>query len=135
MPMALWSHQFETGIELIDAQHQMLFDSLNQLDAAVLDGSSARKVEEGLAVIARQSIRHFQSEETFMKELEYPARIRHSEEHHQLILQVRTIQYLQAKGEPVTAEVTEFLTDWFDHHIKEADMDYVRYVKVPSLSR
>lgn len=130
MPMAPWSSQFETGIELIDAQHRMLFDSLNELDAAVAEGTCAQKVEEGLARIARQSIRHFQSEETHMKALAYPARVRHAEEHHHLILQVRSIQYLQAKGEAVTTEVTEFLTDWFDHHIREADMDYVAYAKV-----
>lgn len=127
MPMAPWSHHFETGIEFIDAQHRMLFEALNQLDAAVADCACVQRVEEGLAAIARQSIRHFQSEETLMKELAYPARIRHSEQHHQLILQVRGIQYLLARGEPVTAEVTEFLTDWFDHHVREADMDYVAY--------
>lgn len=134
MPTALLSHPFATGIEFIDAQHRLLFEALNQLDAAVAEGSRAQ-MEEGLAVIARQSIRHFQTEETFMKELDYPARIRHSEAHHQLILQLRTLQYLQAKGEPLTAEVAEFLMDWFDHHIKETDMDYVRYAKEPSLDR
>ena len=129
MPIALWNDQFKTGIEVIDTQHRALFDGLNQFAEAVQDGSARQDLDERLATLAQHTIKHFQTEETLMKEMGYPSRTQHSDQHHTLILQVRSLQYRQAKGQPLGREVVAFLADWFDHHIKDADLDYARYMR------
>lgn len=129
MPLTRWSERFETGIEVIDAQHRVLFDCLNRLGEVIHAEPSGTALDEGLACMAQRTIKHFQAEETLMKEIGYPARSLHSEQHNELILKVRTLQYKRAKGECVTPEFVAFLAGWFDHHITDSDLDYVKHMK------
>jgi|ERR1035438_977957 hemerythrin len=133
MPIALWSEQFELGIGLIDFQHRELFEALNALADAIRDGAPEPRLDEGMAFIAQRTIKHFQTEETLMKEIEYPSRGRHTEQHNELVLQVRFLQYEQMKGRPVTLDTAAAMSDWFDHHIKESDMAYADHLKALSL--
>jgi len=129
MPIVSWSDHFKTGIDIIDAQHKDLLDSLNELSDAARESQSGRIWSEKLASIALRSIKHFQTEEILMKEIGYPTRCDHLNQHCDLILQVRSIQYKQSKGQPLDADVAQFLVNWFEHHIVEADMDYVEFMK------
>jgi len=129
MPAAMWSDQFVTGIELIDAQHKELFVCLNQLFDAIKDNTSRQTLQESLASLARRTIKHFQTEESLMKEIGYPTRCAHSELHNELILKVRAVQYEQAKGQAPSLEVARYLAGWFDHHIVDVDLGYVEYMK------
>lgn len=129
MSIASWADHFKTGIDIIDAQHKGLLESLNGLSDAIEKGQSDRTLNERLASIALHTIKHFQTEEILMKEIGYPTRCDHLNQHCELILQVRTIQYKQSKGQPLNAEVATFLSSWFEHHILEVDMDYVSYMR------
>jgi hemerythrin len=129
MPIARWNDRYETGIEIIDAQHRALLEDLNHLAEVLEGGAAVEALNEGLAGLAQRTIKHFQTEEGLMKEMGYPARCGHLDQHHDLILQVRTLQYLQAKGQAVGREVADHLAGWFDHHIRDADMGYVSYLR------
>jgi hemerythrin len=52
LAIAIWSARFETGIELVDAQHQALFEAVNRLAASFGAGSTADQARESLAFLA-----------------------------------------------------------------------------------
>lgn len=129
MPFVRWPEPFETGLDLIDAQHRELFDALGSLAEAIESGAPEVKVDAWLAFLAQHTIRHCQTEESLMKDAEFPDRIAHANQHLELILQIRDIQYQRTKGRAVHQDLVTFLRGWLDHHIREADQVYVRHLE------
>jgi hemerythrin len=129
MPIAIWSARYETGISLIDSQHQALFAAVNRLADSFQAGTSAQQVKESLDFLVKYTDEHFQAEEHYMRELGYPGLAPHQDEHAKLMEQVRNLQARLADGKPVTMDVTIFLSDWLKQHINDSDMGYVDFVK------
>jgi hemerythrin len=128
MPESPWQTLPQLGIELLDTQHAELFQLVDQLSRALKGRPKPGALTETLALLSQRTIKHFQTEEGLMKEAGYPGLADHAAEHNRLILQVRALQYAYGKGESITRATPGFLADWFDHHIKEADMGYVPFV-------
>jgi hemerythrin len=129
MVIAPWNSRFETGIDLIDAQHQSLFEALNNLADSFRAGNSKRQVKVSLEFLVDYTAEHFQSEERFMREMDYPRLGEHMGEHARLMEQVRDLQMELLAGKPVTMEVTIFLAEWLKTHIHDSDMAYVYFMK------
>jgi len=127
MAIAVWSSRFETGIEIIDAQHKSLFDAVNKLADSFKAGTSKAQVKDSLDFLVKYTLEHFQTEERVMKEMNYPKLTSHIAEHTQLIDKAKGLQVKLAEGKPVTMEVSTFLADWLKHHINEVDMGYVEF--------
>lgn len=130
MAIAIWSQRFETGIEIIDRQHQALFGALNQLSDSFKAGTSGQQVEESLAFLMKYTSEHFQTEEHFMQEIGYPNLEVHGAEHARLLQKAHALQDKLAAGQSVTMDVTIFLADWLKHHISEMDMGYVDFYRL-----
>ena len=129
MPAAQWNSRFETGISLIDAQHQSLFEAVNRLATALGSDSVGEGVKESLDFLAQYTLDHFQMEEHFMREMAYPGLVPHVAEHARLINRVQVLQARLAEGQPITRDVTTFYASWLKHHICGTDMAYVRFMK------
>lgn len=129
MPVANWSSRFETGIERIDAQHQSLFEAVNQMAESFRTGAATAQAQESLAFVVRYAQDHFQTEEAYMREMGYPALATHQGHHAHLLAEIAALQARAEAGRPLTMAVTIFLADWLQHHIDEVDMDYVNFVK------
>ena len=127
MAIAVWSSRFETGIEIIDAQHKSLFDAVNKLADSFKAGTSKAQVKDSLDFLVKYTLEHFQTEERVMKEMNYPKLTSHIAEHTQLIDKAKGLQVKLAEGKPVTMDVSTFLADWLKHHINEVDMGYVEF--------
>jgi hemerythrin-like metal-binding protein len=117
-----WRRQLETGLESIDQQHRELFDALARLAGDFEAGAARGQVDEGLAALARHLIKHCQTEETLMKEAGFPGRIAHANQHQDLVLRVRDLQYRRAKGQDLGLEAVALVGEWLDHHICESDL-------------
>ena len=129
MPQATWNDQLTTGIELIDAQHRELFAAVARLGAHLGGALPEAQLAEELADLAQATTRHFHTEETLLKAAGFPTRIAHADQHRDLLLKVRELQYLQAKGQGLPEGLDRFLAEWFDHHIREVDQDSARYLR------
>ena len=129
MAVAVWSRRFETGIQLIDAQHQALFTAVNRMAESFGDGLSHRQAAESLDFLDTYIREHFQTEERFMRDMGYPALEAHLVEHAHLAGQVRDLQARQAGGATITMGVVILLADWLKDHIEEADMGYARFLR------
>jgi len=129
MPIAVWSSRYETGIALVDAQHQGLFEAVNQLADSFKEGQARNQVVACLDFLVAYTVEHFQTEERFMREDAYPGLAAHADEHAQLMRQVQELQARFVAGQPVTMDVTIFLAEWLTTHISGADMRYAEFVR------
>jgi hemerythrin len=129
LSIAPWSERYETGIGILDLQHQELFEFIETLAASFREGAATQKIRLALKFLASYTVNHFKTEEAFMKEMGYPSFMAHVAEHSQLFAKVRHFQTSLMEGEAITMEVAAFLADWFHHHIEDMDMDYVRFAR------
>jgi hemerythrin len=135
MPEVLWNRRFETGIDLIDAQHKSLFEAVNRLAASLGSEALGERVKESLAFLANYTREHFKTEELFMREMGYPGLATHAAEHARLMKRVQVLQARLDQGQPMAGDVASFLANWLKHHICGKDMDYVRYMKEKARAR
>ena len=129
MPVAIWSHRFETGIEDIDTQHKHLFDVINQLAGCFKDGQAETGARESLAFLNHYVEEHFYTEEEFMRVVGYPALASHQAEHSVLLTKVQNLILKMDEGFLISADVATFVAEWLAHHINEVDMDYVHFIQ------
>jgi len=129
MTIASWNSRYETGIEIIDAQHQALFAALNQLTEAFRTGTSEEHVQTVLNALLAYAADHFQTEETYMRERGYPGLAAHATEHARLVERAHDLEAQFQKGRPVAMELTIFLADLLAQHIDEFDLAMVRFLK------
>ena len=124
-PVARWRPQLETGLAAIDQQHRELFEALTRLTGELDAGSP----DEPLAALARHLIKHCQTEESLMKEAGFPGRVAHANQHQEVVLRVRDLQYRRMKGQPVGREALAELGVWLDQHIRDSDQAMAGHLK------
>ena len=129
MAVVNWNNRFETGIGLIDAQHKALFAALNELAEAFRDGTAASHVSESMDALMAYAVEHFQTEEKYMRERDYPALAEHMVEHARLVEQTQALRIRFEEGKLVTMDVTIFLADLMTHHIHDFDLLMVNFLK------
>ena len=129
MAIAIWSSQFETGIDLIDSQHKTLFEAVNRLEASFSLGDTDNAVKKSLDFLGKYTIEHFQTEEQFMRVAGYPGLAKHMVEHSLLLTKLSDLKARLAEGTPLTMDVMTFFAGWLGHHIYGTDLAMVRFLK------
>jgi hemerythrin len=129
MTIAIWSSQFETGVDLIDSQHKALFEAVNKLETSFSLGNTDDTVKKSLDFLVKYTVEHFQTEEQFMREAGYPGLAEHLAEHSLLMTKVYALQARLAEGTPITMDVMTFFAGWLGHHIYGSDLTMVRFLK------
>jgi len=118
-----WTPALETGVELIDEQHRMLFKLINDLhEAASADETDPDVVIDAMYTLSDYVSEHFGDEEALMAEHDYPALAAHHDMHQRLTAQTLRFMTQFVNGEEVSlAELAEFLGNWLQGHIVEQD--------------
>ncbi len=136
MTLAVWSEKYATGIDTIDAQHRRLFQAINRMEEAYLAGTEEAEAQESLAFLARYTLEHFETEEALMRNIGYPMLEFHQKEHADLMARILDMKakldegfLVPIHGADFAAHMANFAADWLAHHINEADMGYVQFVK------
>lgn len=123
-----WSSDLNTGIEVIDKQHQRIVDYLNELDSANETGD--REVTNHvLKELVDYTLTHFAFEEELQEKANYPFLKAHKRVHEIFTKRVAEFQQRAAAGENVAPEVLSMLKIWLVNHIKGDDADYAESVK------
>lgn len=125
--MLQWSSKFETKIEVIDKQHKVIFDLLNELSQSCLDRfATADTVRQALDRLHTYSLQHFMAEEALMSKLQLDDRhIReHLMEHRSFIYDVERLGiYDQSPDNLIetTEKLVAFIAHWWAYHILGVD--------------
>lgn len=125
-------HDFNLGIELLDAQHMWLVALLFHLDS-LLHGDNNVEMKAVQAIfdeVIAYADTHFQAEELLLSELRFPQYENHSAGHFAFKESITNILRAPGNGDVDHArKLSRFLHDWLIHHIKKEDMAYRDFLK------
>jgi len=132
--MFTWSPEYSVGNDLIDHEHQKLFEMADRLHQAMLSGGGNLVLRGLFDEMAEYTRTHFAHEEALMERYSYPQLPAHAEIHQQLIARVASLQEdLNAGKLTVTMNTMQFLRDWLSHHIGKTDRLVAAHVRACEL--
>jgi hemerythrin-like metal-binding protein len=129
MALITWDETLSVKINSIDAQHQKLFNLINDFYAGLSNNSSTNNLKDLVKGMKEYTLTHFSNEESFMKLYNYPELQSHMEEHADFITKVNVLEEKLNNGKLIVSfEVTNFLKDWIKNHIKKTDIRYSEFL-------
>jgi hemerythrin-like metal-binding protein len=125
MPLVVWTDKLSVGVKSIDDQHTVLFETINDLHAAMLNGQSGSVVGTLLHTLVDYTREHFTAEEAMMELAKYPSLAVHRIKHKDLTKQVDEYVTRYERGDiTLSIQLSEFLSDWLTKHIQSTDQEY-----------
>lgn len=126
MTAVKWSDDLSVGVHILDADHRMLIDLINQIVEGAKGGVDAKKLDRVLKALDEYADFHFIREEAMMEACGYPGLAEHRKVHEKLLHQVRNIRdhFARERSKAFTDEVLAFLTQWLTKHIMGHDKSY-----------
>ncbi len=125
-----WNNKYCVGISIIDEQHKKLFGFINKTIYAMEHSDSTEELKEELEEMFNFAQEHFETEENYMIEFDYPEYEDHYEEHYDFI--TKTIAYFSmvVKGDyHILNELIKYLKQWLVNHIQVCDRQYIEIFK------
>ena len=129
MAKLTWTADLNTGIGIIDKQHQRIVEYINELDAANSGGHKREDIGHVIDELVDYTLSHFAFEESMQEEAHYPFLKAHKKVHEMFVKKVADLQHRFSLGEDVSAELHKMLFTWLYNHIKRDDADYVESVR------
>lgn len=123
-----WSHELDTGIDVIDQQHRRIVDFINDLEAAQVM-KDKNKIREVINDCVDYTLSHFAFEESLQEEAGYQYCKPHKKVHELFTRKVAEYQDRMNLGDDISEELHAMLARWLVNHIKRDDADYVGAVK------
>jgi len=123
MALIEWTSDLDTGIQVIDNQHQRIVEYINKLDHAQ-SHHSRDEVAEVLDELVDYTLSHFAFEESLMEDAGYAFVNAHKKVHQLFVKRVGDYQQRCKLGEQIEEELINTLRAWLINHIKNDDQDY-----------
>lgn len=121
----VWSPVYRCGNELIDAQHERLFQLSNDLVEAMLSGQPEDELKLLAANLLSDLAQHFHDEETLLRRLGYHGLREHAELHARLLARGRELRQAFEEGSLALGGLLQFLAqDMVAQHLLKADREF-----------
>ena len=131
-----WSTSLRVGVPDIDEQHQELFRRAERLLIALRAGDRG-EVEPLVKYLEDYVVSHFQCEERWMAQAEYPGLDLHRDQHRRFQdeMQEMTREFQRKGPSPLLAlTINNWLSDWLLRHIGGADVELGRWLAARGIS-
>lgn len=127
MPIVTWTPELSVGVDPLDADHQRLLATINDVFDALLGGNSSLATQKALKELDTYIAEHFSREEAWLYENSFSEYEAHRKEHAALCAQIRHLQQLNELYEQQLAvELLVVLRDWLVGHIAHSDRGAIR---------
>jgi len=125
MALFTWNNNYSVGVASIDKQHMSLFDSLNELHNAMLQGKAKEVTGTLLRNLLAYTREHFSSEEAMLLKASFPDLAKHRQRHADFTRQVSVFLERYERGDlALNVELMTVLRDWLSNHILREDHSY-----------
>jgi len=125
MALLVWNNAYSVGIQSLDDQHAAIFDSLNELHAAMLKKQENLVMGRLLQDLLAYTQRHFSAEESLLAKAQYPGLAEHRAKHQILTAQVAGYAERFKRGEAaLSVHLIDFIRSWLTSHILREDRAY-----------
>lgn len=125
MALLTWDDRYSVGVSTLDNQHSVLFNLINELDAAMASENSRSITQTILRRLLIYTRGHFSAEEAMMASAKFPGLEQHRQRHRQLTKHVEECEARFERGEgAVNNQLLSFLRDWVTEHVLKSDKEY-----------
>lgn len=125
-----WKDSFCCGNDLIDSQHQTLFDISNKLLEAVMSSRPPAEISKIITRLLDKVSSHFHDEELLLAEIDYPDRQNHAAKHAKLLAKGRQLSEEFKTSSLSDGDIFQFVaSEVVMHHLLEADREFFSYIK------
>jgi len=125
MELIAWDPSFSVNVELIDKQHQMLVQMVNDLNNAMLNGNEKETIGKLINQLITYTAMHFAREEHYFDMFGYPETDMHKKQHNDFERKVSAFEAdFKAGRQSLSQDIIQFLSDWLVAHIKGSDKKY-----------
>jgi len=125
MASLLLDHAANVGVHVVDDEHGILLEALNELRIALLKGTDGRIVRAMLTQVTELMRLHGETEERLLEQHGLPGWAGHRAEYQRLL--GRLAQYevrFEQRQAPAVYELVEYLRKWFTTHSGIAGQKY-----------
>jgi hemerythrin len=134
MPNVSWDETFSVGSPIIDRQHQKLIDLINNLHQVLMEEDRTGRLADAKArtidALMEYGMQHFETEEEYMQEMNYPELDEHRKEHRIFIENLNRYRAeLTTAYEVRTSQVMKIMTDWLRDHLLNQDRKYADFAR------
>lgn len=127
-----WNDELSLGVEKIDTQHKELIELTNDVLEALKGEDASRVITAAVSRLRDYTVHHFSSEEELMREVHYPKRVEHIQEHARFKAEVKDMQRdIYEKRIPDAKEFKQFMAQWLLGHILSFDRELARFIRDP----
>jgi hemerythrin len=129
MALLAWDPSYSVNVELIDKQHQMLVQMINDLHDAMNAGKDKELLGRLINRLHTYAAMHFAREEDFFNKFGYSETATHAKEHKDFEKRVADFEtQFKAGRQSLSNDIITFLSDWLLKHIKGSDKRYGPYL-------
>ncbi len=133
-----WSDDYKIGIPVIDSQHKRLFQLIFELNKALKAGLRRSDLEQLLSGLDQYITRHFQLEEKYMMESNYPKLNIQQKAHAYFTHRFRELSEEVSQGgmtPTIVQAIKGELAEWFKEHVAGLDVDFGKFYQVQDKNR
>ena len=129
MALITWKDEYSVNVNEIDNQHKKIVELINNLHDNMMVGKAKEIMSETLSELVDYTLYHFETEEKYFDQYNYPESELHKKLHNELVEQVGALQKRFESGERVlTIDVMNILRDWLNDHILGSDKEFGPYL-------
>ena len=129
----IWNDKYLTGIEIIDLQHKNIFKCVNNLFDAIEKLKIKEKILELVSGLDFYIVEHFDTEEKYMLELDYPEYLEHKKAHETFKKVYEEIRYNYVYKQDIVyvlaVHLNQTMADWLDYHLQNEDQRLADFLK------
>lgn len=135
MSLIYWLPEFDIKIGIIDQQHKLLVELINELYDELTRTKDRAAISKTLNKLGIYTATHFAREEDFLEKYDYPELDEHIQEHEYFedMLNQYESEFNSGKQE-LTANILNFLGDWLIKHINGTDKKYSTFLRTRGVS-
>lgn len=127
MAVIKWNDKLNTGIRIIDDQHKILVEMINNFYDGINDKSNDELISDLITKMKDYTMVHFSTEEELLRKHGYSDYDNHKKQHDAFVLKVQDLEKRFKDGTIILSfEITKFLKDWLLDHIQGTDMKYAK---------
>lgn len=118
----IWKDEYSSGHDVIDSEHEKLFDIASQILAVDNPGTDSEEINKLVHELYDYMRYHFENEENFMHEMSFPDIERHKKKHREIINEIKKMQVLNEGFNVLEMNLIYIMKEWFLAHILEEDV-------------
>jgi len=122
----VWKPEYNLGIPIIDEQHRGIVTIINSLHYGTQNSYIKNIITPIIGMLRNYADIHFQTEEFFLKSVNYPDAANHHLLHLEYPSKLSKIEW-ESKNDKSARQLMDFIKKWWIGHICEEDMQFKNF--------